>query len=246
VVVTTTPKLTISTQPAHTVTVHKPGEVSPLPSRALHTSPLASALEPTAAGPAAEVVLRKHAKQSLSQPTIPEEGPEHSEESESGPAPIPATFSLSASVLRPKPELRVVKSLAQELTGAISKEVTSSLKKSASFKEEKAAEPAKQPMPSQPPPPPALAETTKSPKSTRQESVERLFKAIRGSSRLDSKSKKRETSLSPSGQPASTAEAAATSSSSSATPAAASGKASKKEAAKKNAQEKRDIFKSLH
>ena len=74
--------------------------------------------------PTPEVILRKHAKQSLSQPTIPEEGPEHGEESEcviiSSPfATGPATFSLSASVLRPKPELRVVKSLAQELTGAI-------------------------------------------------------------------------------------------------------------------------------
>jgi hypothetical protein len=213
----------------------------------------------TTTTPAPEVVLRKHAKQSLSQPTIPEEGPEHSEESESitiaSPfATGPATFSLSASVLRPKPELRVVKSLAQELTGAVSKDSTSSLKKSASFKEEKTETVTRQPMPTQPPPPQPLTETTKSPKSTRQESVERLFKAIRGTGRLDSKSKKRETSLSPSGQQlnaemnntASSTATATASTSTSTTSGSSSSKASKKEAAKKNAQEKRDIFKSLH
>jgi hypothetical protein len=234
------------------MTVHKPGEVSPLPSRALHTSPLASAVEVT---PSPEVVLRKHAKQSLSQPTIPEEGPEHAEEIEvadatpfASPLPMSATFALSASVLRPKPELRVVKSLAQELTGAIGKDVNSSLKKSASFKEEKPSEqPVKQPMPTHPPPPqPPLTETTKSPKSTRQESVERLFKAIRGSGRLDSKSKKRETSLSPSGGQSAAAAAGEASASSSSAAGTGGGKASKKDSSKKNAQEKRDIFKSLH
>jgi hypothetical protein len=99
-----------------------------------------------------------------------------------------------------------------------------------------------------------LTETTKSPKSTRQESVERLFKAIRGTGRLDSKSKKRETSLSPSGQQlnaetnntASSTATATASTSTSTTSGSSSSKASKKEAAKKNAQEKRDIFKSLH
>ena len=132
-----------------------------------------------------------------------------------------------------------------------SKEVSSNLKKSASFKDEKTESAARQPMPSQPPPPPQpISETTKSPKSTRQESVERLFKAIRGTGRLESKSKKRETSLSPSGQISS---GAGDSSSSLATTAAvtavsssSSSKASKKDAARKNAQEKRDIFKSLH
>ena len=260
VVVTTTPKLTISTQPSHTMLVHKPGEVSPLPSRAIHTSPLASAIE-SASSSTPEVMLRKHAKQSLSQPTIPEEGPEHAEEVEPVTTSLPVSFSLSAaSVLRPKPELRVVKSLAQELTGAISKEVNSSLKKSSSFKEDRTSELVKQPMPSHPPPPPqpTLAETTKSPKSTRQESVERLFKAIRGSGRLDSKSKKRETSLSPcGGQPSSaaapaseatgaTASAASLSSASVTTASSAGSKVSKKDSSKKNAQEKRDIFKSLH
>ena len=100
-------------------------------------------------------------------------------------------------------------------------------------------------MPSQPPPPQPITETTKSPKSTRQESVERLFKAIRGTGRLESKSKKRETSLSPSGQ-INTGAGDSSSSATTAATTAASSKASKKDAARKNAQEKRDIFKSLH
>ena len=101
-------------------------------------------------------------------------------------------------------------------------------------------------MPSQPPPPQPITETTKSPKSTRQESVERLFKAIRGTGRLESKSKKRETSLSPSGQINTGAGDSSSSATTAATTAASSSKASKKDAARKNAQEKRDIFKSLH
>merc|ERR1712203_208460 len=76
----------------------------------------------------APVILRKHPKQSLSQPTIPEEGPEEELEA-SASASTPVT-----SVLKPKPESRVVKNLAQEL-GAFSKDVASSLKKSNSFKE---------------------------------------------------------------------------------------------------------------
>ena len=126
-----------------------------------------------------------------------------------------------------------------------SKEVSSTLKKSASVKEEKTAF-ARQPMPSQPPPPQPITETTKSPKSTRQESVERLFKAIRGTGRLESKSKKRETSLSPSGQTGTGDSHNSGSATAAAVSTAASSKASKKEAARKNAQEKRDIFKSLH
>ena len=158
VVVSTTPKLTISTQSPH---VYKSGsgEVSPLPSRAIHTSPLAAAVDSDS------VLLRKHSKQSLSQPTIPEE-----EE--------PAT---------PK-----------EFGGARSKE-----------RDRKSPE-------------------QKSPKVSRQESMERtvqrITKAIRGSSRSDSKKKDREASLSPSKKE----------------------KVSRKDSGKKNAQEKREIFKSLH
>ena len=74
--------------------------------------------------------MRKHPKQSLSQPTIPEEGPEEEMEA--------ITSTPVTSVLKPKPESRVVKNLAQEL-GAFSKDVASSLKKSNSFKEEKSS-----------------------------------------------------------------------------------------------------------
>ena len=70
VVVSTTPKLTISTQlsPQNVPLVgHKPGEVSPLPSRALHTSPLASSMQETREPSEQQggVLLRKHSKQSL-------------------------------------------------------------------------------------------------------------------------------------------------------------------------------------
>merc|ERR1719232_1570807 len=131
------PPLIVSTTPKMTQTTSRPPtEVSPLPSRALHTSPSSAGsltsvtsevIEPT-------VVLRKHPKQSLSQPTIPEEGPE--EELEAGSStPTSSMVSTVTSVLKPKPESRVVKNLAQEL-GAFSKDVASSLKKSNLFKED--------------------------------------------------------------------------------------------------------------
>lgn len=237
VVVTTSPKLTISTQPVHAISTLKSGEVSPLPSRALHGSPLSSVAE-TVSGPGPEVILRKHSKQSLSQPTIPEEGPEHSEEAEltqfEGPSPLQTLTPVS--VLRPKPELKVVKTLSQESTGAISKDTQ---KKSGSGKDDR-SDPAQRPPPSQE----ASTSTAKSPKTTRQESVERLFKAIRGTGRHDSKSKKRENSLSPSSQSSPVDSQGAAGGASNNQP--HSGKANKKEGTKKNAQEKRDIFKSLH
>ena len=70
VVVSTTPKLTISTQmsPQGVSHVgHKSGEVSPLPSRALHTSPLASSVVDNreSGDQQGNVLLRKHSKQSL-------------------------------------------------------------------------------------------------------------------------------------------------------------------------------------
>ena len=77
----------------------------------------------------------KHTKQSLSQPTIPEEGPEEAELealSAAAGATTPSSSSASTtasstSVLKPKPESRVVKNLAQEI-GAFSKDVAPSLK----------------------------------------------------------------------------------------------------------------------
>ena len=71
VVVSTTPKLTISTQLSPQSVSHMShkvsGEVSPLPTRALHTSPLAGSGN-DARDPADQqggVLLRKHSKQSL-------------------------------------------------------------------------------------------------------------------------------------------------------------------------------------
>jgi len=147
------------------------------------------------------VLLRKHSKQSLSQPTIPEE--EHEDQPE-GPEP-----ALSSSATA-KPQ--VVKNLYTELTssgGAVSK---NSKPKSA--------------VPSDP-------EPAKSPEVSGHESMERtvqrITKAIRGSGRSDSKSKKKEREASPSPSKKE-----------------ASQKVSRKDSQKKNAQEKREIFKSLH
>ena len=70
VVVSNTPKLTISTQLSPqgvSHVAHKSGEVSPLPSRALHTSPLSGSVtesRDTVDGQGG-VLLRKHSKQSL-------------------------------------------------------------------------------------------------------------------------------------------------------------------------------------
>lgn len=161
-------------------TSRPPTEVSPLPSRALHTSPSSTSTPLTSelvqdAGP---VMLRKHPKQSLSQPTIPEEGPEVEQELE----------HAVTSVLKPKPESRVVKNLAQEAFGSSSgSSPSSNVKKSNSFKEEKNSE-------------------NNSPKLTRTESIgertmQKISKVIRGTSRSDSRSKKsREASLSPQGK----------------------------------------------
>ena len=176
------PPLIVSTTPKMTQTTSRPPtEVSPLPSRALHTSPSSASTPLTSelvqdAGP---VMLRKHPKQSLSQPTIPEEGPEVEQELE----------HAVTSVLKPKPESRVVKNLAQEAFGASSgpSSSPSNVKKSNSFKEEKNSE-------------------NNSPKLTRTESIgertmQKISKVIRGTSRSDSRSKKsREASLSPQGK----------------------------------------------
>lgn len=201
-----TPPLIVSTTPKMTqTTTRPPTEVSPLPSRALHTSPSStstSIMTSEAIDSTGPVILRKHPKQSLSQPTIPEEGPEEEMEAaasctSSSLASTPSsTSSHVTSVLKPKPESRVVKNLAQEL-GAFSKDVASSLKKSNSFKEttDKPASAAQE----------EASEATKSPKLSRTESIgertmQKISKVIRGSSRSDSRSKKtREGSLSPQG-----------------------------------------------
>jgi len=205
-----TPPLIVSTTPKMTqTTTRPPTEMSPLPSRALHTSPssttsglMTSVSASEVGGLDAPVILRKHPKQSLSQPTIPEEGPEEELEAISGSG---ATTSGSASstpvtsVLKPKPESRVVKNLAQEL-GAFSKDVASSLKKSNSFKDDKSNNSSSSSMES-------IESAAKSPKLSRTESIgertiQKISKVIRGSSRSDSRSKKtREASVSPQGGP---------------------------------------------
>ena len=183
----------------------------------MHTSPSCS---DTNVGSPTEVLLRKHSKSSLSQPTIPEEGPEHSEEAEPASAPPVMVAQPVLNVLKPKPESRAVKNLAQELGARTKEVVASSIKKSGSFKEESKKDVAK-------------AESgSKSPKLSRQESMERtmqkITKAIRGTSRSESRSKKnREASPSPGGN-------------------AEKSKLTRKDSGKKSAQEKREMFKSLH
>ena len=191
-----TPPLIVSTTPKMTqTTTRPPTEMSPLPSRALHTSPSSTSSLTSVSSDVfdAPVIMRKHPKQSLSQPTIPEEGPEEEME-----AALSASSSSTpvTSVLKPKPESRVVKNLAQEL-GAFSKDVASSLKKSNSFKEsEKSSSSSSME---------SIEAASKSPKLSRTESlgertIQKISKVIRGSSRSDSRSKKtREASVSPQG-----------------------------------------------
>ncbi|TRY75715.1 hypothetical protein TCAL_08679 [Tigriopus californicus] len=257
VVVSTSPKLTISTQ---SLTSTRTGELSPLPSRALHTSPstLVTVTTDSSGSPgcsSAEVMLRKHSKSSsLSQATIPEEGPEHLEEQEVFLQPTvsaPTLVGLAGcggsggypGLMKPKPESRAVKNLAMEI-GAKTKEVASSLKKSSSFKEEKRSEGSAHSLGSE--------SATKSPKLSRQESMERTMqrftKAIRGTSRSDSRSKKnREASPSPKSK-GSVEGRESGASATALTPSPygpKEGKSSKKES-KKNAHEKREMFKSYH
>ncbi len=262
VVVSTSPKMTSLTSRASPASASSaaasgPGgagaELSPLPSRALHTSPSSLATESVSvSGSPAEVILRKHSKSSsLSQATIPEEGPEHAEEeaaesatSSSAPPSTSASLSLSmslssappaaeagAQVLKPKPESRAVKNLAHEL-GARSKEVTHHSKKSKEEKKEGSSKEA----------------AAKSPKVSRQESMERtvqrITKAIRGTSRSESRSKKnRDSSPSPMGAGASKGKEEKGSNKEEKDK---TGKIARKDSLKKSAQEKREIFKSLH
>jgi hypothetical protein len=230
VVVSTTttcsPKLSITTQSIMTT---RNGEVlSPLPSRATHTSPStsSSAVVAQAAAAAAlaaanasgfdpstsfsgtpDVMMRKHSKTSMSQPSIPEEETEQEEEGSQTPT------SKSKAM-----------SYVQDF-GARTKEVAATIKGSNSstpghFKDESAATTTADSKKDETP-------GAKSPKVSRQEStVQRITKAIRGTSRSESRSKKnREASVSPKGS---------------------SSKVTRKDSLKKSAIEKRDMFKSLH
>ena len=220
----------------------------------------------------------------FSQPTIPEEGPEIAEEEQntssimsslppleisSGSivAPQQPTYT-GTSMLKPKPESRAIKNLAQELVtekGAVRKETTSTIKKSNSLRSESKSQ-SSSPIPtessnniqtknSSSSGQEGNLHVTKSPKISRHESMERtvqrITKAIRGTSRSESRSKKnRETSVSPSKCGASKADVPSSSTTNvTATTAgttASGSKGNKKETGKKNAHEKREIFKSLH
>ena len=187
------PKLTVATGSQQQAITSRSGEVlSPLPSRATHTSPsttskISSSSEPpTASGSlelaanlksspsSQEAMIRKHSKSSLSQPTIPEEETEEPEEQ-------------PPSVQPPSDSREDAKS------AAISKTEDSQSSSKGSREKEK------------------------------ESTLQRMTKAIRGTSRSDSRSKKnREASTSPKSS------------------------VSRKDSLKKSAAEKRDMFKSLH
>ena len=199
------PPLIVSTTPKMTQTTSRPTtEVSPLPTRALHASPGSGTGSEVTIVEGPSVMMRKHPKQSLSQPTIPEEEGEEAT-NEAITSTVTSISSSLTSVLKPKPESRVVKNLAQEL-GAFSKDMASSLKKSSSFKEEKTSSTASTNVASASSLDSLNTEPAKSsPKLNRTESIgertmQKISKVIRGSSRSESRSKKtRETSLSPTG-----------------------------------------------
>ena len=179
----------------------------------------------------------------------------------------PPTFT-GTSILKPKPESRAIKNIAQEIVtekGAVRKENTSSIKKSSSFRSENKSQ-SSSPIPTESCSSSTQTKSsttsgqdvniqaTKSPKVSRHESMERtvqrITKAIRGTSRSESRSKKnRETSVSPSKCGTSKvglSSSSATTTAASGPIASSSNKSTKKETGKKNAHEKREIFKSLH
>jgi len=150
--------------------------------------------------PSQQVLLRKHSKQSLSQPTIPEEGPEHLlAESEDQPQQVmvvPPSGTVSKGLQQgPVP---IAKNLAKELCasgGAISKRATPSLPSVKSTPQAAPAVTASEP---------TVQKSPKTSHKTHESTVQRITKAIRGSGRSDSKSKKkdgREASPSPSKRP---------------------------------------------
>merc|ERR1712106_177757 len=175
---------------------------SPLPSRALHSSPLSH--EQSGDSPHSHLTHhRKHSSKSLSQPTIPEEGPEHDECSPPPtihPPPPPAqsitnkifaTFSSNKDKTAPT---------AKSDTKSCDK---SKLKKSGSFRDETKKDDSK--MKDEVKSKNSGEAGVKSPKLSRTESmtertVQKISKVIRGTSRSESRSKKnRDSSLSPKG-----------------------------------------------
>jgi len=193
----------------------KPLEGASLPSRATFLTPQGSVVEATLNPLDAQ---SKNFKQTLSQSTIPEEGPEHSDD-DSSELPVfavpvfpPGSFS--------KPEARIIKTVQQDSTAVLVK-ATSLTKKFQVFQRE---------------PQESISVNEQPPDETlklRSDSVEKLFfKAVRSSSKNDSKSKTKDTptsgNLSDIQHPSATA------------------KMVKESSSKKNAHEKRDLFKSSH
>ena len=206
---------------------------------------------------AQETSHRKHSSKSLSQPTIPEEGPEQTEDASpdlAGPAPLTSSTSSTQSITdkilatfkptdksgdRCKHEARGGKqpgearretkaSQASSLGGQAGTKVS----KSGSFKEENSRREERL----------AKEDTAKSPKLSRTESmtertVQKISKMVRGSSRSESRSKKhREPSSSPSKSVLTESEKEKSS--------ASGAKTDKVKEEKKSAQEKREMFKS--
>ena len=175
------------------------------------------------------------------------------------------TSFSGASTLKPKPESRTLKNLAQELVSekpVTRKENTSNVKKSNSFRTESKSK-SSSPTPSETISGQAKHSTnavteanvqvTKSPKISRHESMERtvqrITKVIRGTSRSESRSKKnRETSVSPSKGTSKTEQTSGnlTTASGASGGTSSNTKSTKKDQGKKNAHEKREMFKSLH
>ena len=226
---------------------------SPLPSRATHSSPGTTAHAQEASA------HRKHSNKSLSQPTIPEEGPEQTDEvsptavtSQSITDKILATFKPADKTgERCKHEGRGAKgaggsqeaarsaketrgSQADTLTGAQGGQ-GAKVTKSGSFKEERLA---KEDLKTK-----SGSDTAiKSPKLSRAESmtertVQKISKMVRGTSRSESRSKKyREPSSSPSKCVSAESEKEKSS--------VSCVKPDKAKEEKRSAQEKREMFKS--
>jgi len=202
----------------------KHSSTSPLPSRALHSSPHAGE---SGDSPHSHLTHhRKHSSKSLSQPTIPEEGPEHEEgvvQQPAAVATVAAQPSFTSKILAAvsgknntaNDRSQAVKTppTGTKLLGARAKDssqppspqpsVTNpKLKKSSSFRGGEREEDKSK---SDPKSSDSLSSLAKSPKLSRTESmtertVQKITKVIRGTSRSESRSKKnRESSLSPKG-----------------------------------------------
>lgn len=169
--------------------------------------------------PISEIVVRKHSKQSLSQPTIPEEGPEESDSANIFPQTVVSCKNITSAPCKTLDEFSLKTNPSKEL-----KESPNSIKIDAAtsteeIKFESKKDPVQRPQ----------QEYSKSPKTSRQESVERLFKAIRCTARQETKSKK---------TPSPTSSLPSTN--------LASKLAKKESVGRKSTQEKKDSFKSIH